>query len=148
MIGPGTGIAPFRGFLQERAASKAKGATVGDALLYFGCRHEKVDFIYSDELKEYEASGLCKLRLAFSRDQADKVYVQHLLAKDGALVWDMLENKKGHLYVCGDAKNMAREVQSTIIDICKTEGGKTQQQAEDYVKNLMQKKKYSSDVWS
>ena len=148
MIGPGTGIAPFRGFLQERAAAKNKGSNIGKSVLYFGCRNEANDFVYKTELKQYEDEGIVQLRLAFSRDQDQKIYVQHLLAQDGEMVWDILDKQKGNLYVCGDAKNMAREVNSTIVEICKTVGGKTQQQAEEYVKNLISRRRYSSDVWS
>ncbi|KAF2360617.1 NADPH-cytochrome P450 reductase [Trinorchestia longiramus] len=148
MIGPGTGIAPFRGFLQERELAFKRDGSIGKTLLYFGCRHKDQDYIYQEELEQYEASGLVTLRVAFSRDQPQKVYVQHLLAQDATLFWDLVGKQKGHVYVCGDAKNMAREVQATIIDICKTEGSMTQQQAEDYVKTMIQKKRYSSDVWS
>ncbi|KAA0203364.1 hypothetical protein HAZT_HAZT012159 [Hyalella azteca] len=164
MIGPGTGIAPFRGFLQERDVAFKRDGSVGKMLLYFGCRQKAHDYIYQEELEQYEKSGLVtnynhglisdfcfsgvKLRLAFSRDQPEKIYVQHLLAQDAALVWDLIGKQNGHLYVCGDAKNMAREVNLTIIDICRKEGDMTQQQAEDYVKTMIQKKRYSSDVWS
>lgn len=148
MIGPGTGIAPFRGFLQEREAATKRGDSVGTTLVYFGCRNKDSDYIYEDELVKYEQSGLLTLRVAFSRDQASKVYVQHLLAQDGKLIWDIIGKQNGHVYVCGDAKNMAREVNAMIASICTTEGGLTAQQAEDYVKTMMQKKRYSCDVWS
>lgn len=148
MIGPGTGIAPFRGFLQERNVAFKRDGTIGKTLLYFGCRNKAHDYIYQEEVEEYEKCGLLTLRVAFSRDQEKKVYVQHLLNDDAALIWDIIGNKKGHLYVCGDAKNMAREVNAKIIDICRSEGGMEQQQAEDYVKNMIQKKRYSSDIWS
>ena len=148
MIGPGTGVAPFRGFLQERSAASARGDTVGQTVLYFGCRNKASDYIYEDELVAYEKENLMKLRIAFSRDQDSKVYVQHLLAEDGSLIWDIIGKQNGHVYVCGDAKNMAREVNSAIVSICSREGSMTTQQAEDYVKTMMQKKRYSSDVWS
>jgi NADPH-ferrihemoprotein reductase len=110
MIGPGTGLAPFRGFIQERDYYRKEGRQVGSSILYYGCRKKAEDYLYPEELEEYEKNGtLTKLNIAFSRDQAEKVYVTHLLRKDGNLVWNLLK-EGGHIYVCGDAKNMARDV--------------------------------------
>ena len=91
MIGPGTGLAPFRGFLQERAARKAKGATLGPAMLFFGCRHPEQDFLYADELTAFAADGICELHTAFSRADGPKTYVQHLVAAEKDKVWRLIE---------------------------------------------------------
>lgn len=101
MIGPGTGLAPFRGFIQERDWQKKNGRNVGDTILYFGCRKQKEDFLYEDELREFEKSALLKLYCAFSRDQPHKVYVTHLLKQNADEVWDVIGNRAGHIYVCG-----------------------------------------------
>lgn len=101
MIGPGTGLAPFRGFLQERDFYRKEGRLVGKSILYYGCRKKAEDYLYQDELEKYETNGtLTKLNVAFSRDQSQKVYVTHLLKKDAALVWSIIK-EGGHIYVCG-----------------------------------------------
>src|SRR5581483_8684820 len=91
MVGPGTGLAPFRGFLQERAARKAKGAALGPAMLFFGCRHPDQDFLYADELKAFATDGIAELYTAFSRAGGEKTYVQHLIAAEKEKVWRLLE---------------------------------------------------------
>lgn len=102
MIGPGTGLAPFRGFLQERAFLKEEGKPVGENILYFGCRKRTEDFLYQEELEKYESEGvLTKLYLAFSRDQAQKVYVTHMMRQNEAEIWSIIGEKNGHIYVCG-----------------------------------------------
>ncbi|XP_076045478.1 cytochrome P450 reductase [Oratosquilla oratoria] len=148
MIGPGTGIAPFRGFLQERNYMKEQGKDVGETVLYFGCRYKAEDFLYEDELQNLVDSGLLTLHTAFSRDQPEKIYVTHLLENNKADVWRIIGKEKGHFYVCGDAKSMARDVHSIIIKICQTEGGMSDSEAETYVKKMVTQKRYSSDVWS
>ncbi|CAM9899696.1 unnamed protein product, partial [Discosporangium mesarthrocarpum] len=101
MVGPGTGLAPMRALLQERAHMRERGEVVGRNVLYFGCRHREKDYIYRDELEAYEADGtIDSLRLAFSREQARKNYVQHLLAEDAEIVWGMLK-EGAYVYVCG-----------------------------------------------
>lgn len=98
----GTGLAPFRGFIQERYHMRQEGKPVGDTILYFGCRKRSEDFLYEDELLEYEKNGtLTKLYLAFSRDQAHKIYVTHLLRNNMKEVWDVIGERNGHLYICG-----------------------------------------------
>ncbi|XP_013195874.2 NADPH--cytochrome P450 reductase [Amyelois transitella] len=148
MVGPGTGLAPFRGFLQERAHAKSNGKEVGDTILYFGCRHREQDYIYKEELEAYEKSGLLKLNLAFSRDQGHKVYVTHLLEKNLEQIWEVLGNRNGHFYVCGDAKNMAVDVRNIVQKAVKEIGGKSESEAAQFLKKLDSMKKYSSDVWS
>eukprot|EP00899_Mesostigma_viride_P010618 jgi/Mesvir1/19558/Mv07030-RA.1 len=152
MVGPGTGLAPFRGFLQERASLLAKGKRLGPAHLFFGCRHESKDFIYREELEEAQRQGVVNLHIAFSRDGANKVYVQHLMRDMGAELWPLLKDKTkggagGHLYVCGDAKAMAKDVHAVLVDvICEQEGvGKAA--AEEIMKHMHNNGKYMRDVW-
>ncbi|XP_036380630.1 NADPH--cytochrome P450 reductase-like isoform X1 [Megalops cyprinoides] len=149
MIGPGTGIAPFMGFIQERGWLKEQGKEVGETVLYYGCRHRNEDFLYQEELEEFEKAGvLTKLNVAFSRDQEHKVYVQHLLKKNKEHVWKLIHTENAHIYICGDARNMARDVQNAFYEIAEEVGGLTHTQAVDYIKKLMTKGRYSQDVWS
>ncbi|XP_026495068.1 NADPH--cytochrome P450 reductase isoform X1 [Vanessa tameamea] len=148
MVGPGTGLAPFRGFLQERAHARASGKPVGDTILYFGCRHRDQDYIYQEELEEYEKNGDVILHTAFSRDQAQKVYVTHLLENNLDQIWDVLGKRNGHFYICGDAKNMAVDVRNIVIKAIIEKGGRTEAEALQFIKKLESMKKYSSDVWS
>ncbi|XP_068629334.1 NADPH--cytochrome P450 reductase isoform X2 [Battus philenor] len=148
MVGPGTGLAPFRGFLQERAHARSSGKDVGDNILYFGCRHRDQDYIYQEELEGYEKSGDVKLNVAFSRDQAQKIYVTHLLEKNMDELWDIIGNRNGHFYICGDAKNMAVDVRNIVLKAIQEKGGRTEAEAIQFLKKLESMKKYSSDVWS
>ncbi|XP_046993316.1 NADPH--cytochrome P450 reductase [Schistocerca americana] len=148
MIGPGTGLAPFRGFIQERHLSKKEGKPVGDTILYFGCRKKSEDFIYQDELEQYVNDGSLKIYVAFSRDQAEKVYVTHLLQKNKDEIWSIIGENNGHLYVCGDAKNMARDVHDIVVKVVMEKGNMSESEAMAYVKKMENQKRYSSDVWS
>ncbi|XP_066998024.1 NADPH--cytochrome P450 reductase isoform X2 [Anabrus simplex] len=148
MIGPGTGLAPFRGFIQERDQAKEEGKPVGDTILYFGCRKKSEDFIYEDELEGYVKKGVLKMHVAFSRDQANKVYVTHLLEQNVDEVWRVIGENNGHLYVCGDARNMARDVHNIVLKVVQEKGGMTESQALAYVKKMEAQKRYSADVWS
>lgn len=147
MVGPGTGIAPFRGFLQERSFYASEGKPVGQTVLYFGCRHKAQDFIYEEELMQFKNQGVLTLHTAFSRDQEQKVYVQHLLDQNHDEIWEVLNNN-GHLYICGDAKNMAREVNAAIVKVLINKGDMDTASAEAYIKRLQAKGRYSADVWS
>lgn len=143
MIGPGTGIAPFRGFLQERAARGANGRN----WLFFGDQHRASDFIYADEIEEYRSRGvLTRLDLAFSRDQAEKIYVQTRMREQGAELYAWLEDG-GHLYVCGDASRMARDVDRALIDLVAAERGRGDEDAAEYVATLKRDKRYLRDVY-
>src|SRR3954462_5030041 len=114
MIGPGTGLAPFRGFLRERAARKAQGATLGPAMLFFGCRHPDQDFLYRDELQAFAADGIAELHTAFSRGEGPKTYVQHVIAAQGTNVWTLLE-QGAIIYVCGDGGKMEPDVKRALM---------------------------------
>jgi NADPH-ferrihemoprotein reductase len=149
MVGPGTGLAPFRGFLQERAALLAGGgAGLGAAHLFFGCRSRRQDYIYEQELLAAVAGGsLAHLHVAFSRDQAGKDYVQHHLEAQADAVWEVLEARRGHLYVCGDAKHMARDVHRALVAIAQAKDGCSGAQAEAWAKALTDGGRYQRDVW-
>ncbi|XP_045445468.1 NADPH--cytochrome P450 reductase [Melitaea cinxia] len=148
MVGPGTGLAPFRGFLQERAHARASGKPVGDTVLYFGCRHRDQDYIYQEELEEFEKNGDVVLNVAFSRDQPQKVYVTHLLENNLDQIWDIIGKRNGHFYICGDAKNMAVDVRNIVVKAIVEKGGRTESDAIQFIKKLESMKKYSADVWS
>ena len=143
MIGPGTGVAPFRGFLHERRATGSKGRN----WLFFGEQHESTDFYYRDELSEMKKDGLLtELSLAFSRDQPEKVYVQDRLMERGADVWSWLA-EGAHIYVCGDATKMAKDVDKTLAAIVREHGGLDDDGALAYVQKLTYEKRYLRDVY-
>jgi NADPH-ferrihemoprotein reductase len=145
MVGPGTGVAPFRGFVQERAAQAAAGEKVGPTVLFFGCRKEKEDFIYQQEWVDYkkQLGDAFTLITAFSRDQRSgkKVYVQHRMKEHAALI-DSLIQQKSYFYVCGDAANMAREVNTTLIGILKDQRKISEKEAEETVKKMRNQNLY------
>ncbi|KAB8416431.1 hypothetical protein FH972_024950 [Carpinus fangiana] len=149
MVGPGTGVAPFRGFVQERAALAKSGEKVGKTLLFFGCRNAKEDFLYKSEWEQYKADlgDNFELITAFSREGPKKVYVQHRLKENGKEVDELLQ-KKANFYVCGDAANMAREVNTILAEIVAKNRGLDQAKAEDVVKAMRTSNQYQEDVWS
>lgn len=143
MVGPGTGIAPFRAFLQERRARGAKGRN----WLFFGDQRRESDFIYEDELSIMSRDGLLtRLDLAFSRDQDAKIYVQTRMKENGKALFSWLE-EGASFYVCGDASRMARDVDAALGDIISEHGGMSPEQAADYVANLKRDKRYLRDVY-
>ncbi|XP_034844494.1 NADPH--cytochrome P450 reductase isoform X4 [Mirounga leonina] len=149
LVGPGTGVAPFIGFIQERAWLRQQGKEVGETLLYYGCRRSDEDYLYREELAGFRQDGsLTQLNVAVSREQPHKVYVQHLLKRDKEHLWQLIHEGGAHIYVCGDARNMARDVQNTFYDIVADGGAMEHAQAVDYIKKLMTKGRYSLDVWS
>ncbi|QTH70177.1 assimilatory sulfite reductase (NADPH) flavoprotein subunit [Pseudoalteromonas xiamenensis] len=143
MIGPGTGIAPFRAFLQERDARGAEG----ENWLFFGNPHFTQDFLYQVEIQGYVKSGLLtNVDLAFSRDQAQKVYVQDRIREKGADVVAWLE-KGAHVYICGDANRMAKDVHQALVDVLVSHSGRDAEQAEEYLKELRSAHRYQKDVY-
>ncbi len=143
MCGPGTGIAPFRAFLEERKATNAKGK----AWLFFGEVSAKSCFFYKEEFEAYLADGtLTKFSTAWSRDQAEKVYVQHKMLEASAEFWAWLE-QGAIFYVCGDASRMANDVDKTLHTIIEKEGGKTPEEADAYVQAMKDAKRYRRDVY-
>ena len=143
MIGPGTGVAPYRAFLQDRIATGARGRH----WLLFGNPHIRSDFLYQLEWQRALKQGqLHRLDLAFSRDGASKTYVQHRLRERGHEVYDWLENG-AHLYVCGDATRMARDVHAALLSIIATQGGKDEDGAADYLSELQRQGRYARDVY-
>ncbi len=143
MIGPGTGIAPFRAFLEERAAVGAKGSN----WLFFGNPHAATDFLYQDELEAMQKSGvLTKLDTAFSRDQKQKIYVQDKMIESGVELWKWLE-QGSYVAVCGDASRMAKDVDNALHKVIEVHGGKTPEQAAEYVSQLKKDKRYVRDVY-
>ncbi|EDY81940.1 flavodoxin domain protein [Verrucomicrobiia bacterium DG1235] len=143
MVGPGTGIAPFRAFLEERAATSAPGKN----WLFFGDQRAEFDFLYEEELSAYQKSGvLNKLDTAFSRDQKEKVYVQDRMREKGAELYEWLE-AGGHFYVCGDASRMAKDVDTALLQVVATHGGKSEEEATAYVEGMKKSKRYLRDVY-
>ncbi len=147
MVGPGTGLAPFRGFLQERAALEAKGAKLGPAMLFFGCRHPDQDFLYADELKAFEASGITELHTAFSRAQAPKTYVQNLVATQKERVWTLIESG-AIIYVCGDGGKMEPDVKAALVAIYRERKGADADAGLRWIDDLGTQNRYVLDVWA
>lgn len=143
MVGPGTGIAPFRAFMQERETQGAEGKN----WLFFGNPHFTQDFLYQVEWQRYVKSGLLsKISLAFSRDQANKIYVQDRLREAGQELYQWLE-AGAHFYVCGDANKMAKDVQEALLDVIAEHGHKSREEAEEYLSELRRAKRYQRDVY-
>ncbi|KKD59530.1 sulfite reductase subunit alpha [Grimontia sp. AD028] len=143
MVGPGTGIAPFRAFMQERDARGAEGKN----WLFFGDRTFTQDFLYQVEWQKFLKDGLLsKIDLAFSRDQAEKVYVQHKIVEQGKEVWQWLQDG-AYLYICGDATYMAKDVHEALITVAQEQGGKSREDAENYLNELRKAKRYQKDVY-
>jgi len=144
MIGPGTGVAPFRAFLQERDATEASGKN----WLFFGNPNFQNDFLYQTEFKKYLKSGLLSnISLAFSRDQKEKIYVQHRLYEQAGDVWQWINSEDASIYVCGDMSRMAKDVESTLLTVFSEQGGLDEEQAKDYLKKLKTEKRYQRDVY-
>lgn len=148
MIGPGTGVAPFRGFIQARQALREAGQELGAAHLYFGCRNPEQDYLYREEFEQAEREGLVTLHTAFSRiDGADKCYVQHLMRRDGALLLSLLE-EGARMYICGDGSRMAPEVEQTLMLSYREKHGVSAEEAAAWLSRLEASGQYVKDVWA
>ena len=143
MIGPGTGVAPFRAFLRERQATRATGRN----WLFFGHQHQATDFLYRDELNAMKAGGvLSRLSLAWSRDGQEKYYVQDRMREVGAELWRWIADG-AHVYVCGDAKRMAKDVEAALVEIVATHGVRSTDEAVAFVGSLKKAGRYQADVY-
>lgn len=144
MVGPGTGVAPFRGFLQER---RARGDS-GKNWLFFGEQHAATDFYYRDEIEQFqEQKILTDLSLAFSRDQQQKIYVQDRMRENGEKIWQWIEHEGGYFYVCGDASRMAKDVDNALRDIIQQYGKFDEAETANYMRKLNMDKRYVRDVY-
>jgi sulfite reductase (NADPH) flavoprotein alpha-component len=142
MVGPGTGVAPYRAFMQERMAKGAPGKN----WLFFGERNRKSDYFYEDDWTEWASQGKLKIDLAFSRDQTEKIYVQHKMLENAKELWAWLQ-QGAYFYVCGDAHRMAKDVESMLQKIAQEQGSMSDEAAKAYVKNLRTQKRYLADVY-
>jgi len=143
MVGPGTGIAPFRAFVQDRVATGATGRN----WVFFGDQKSKTDYLYQEEWENYLAKGqVSRLDLAWSRDQGEKVYVQDKMRASAAELWTWIKNG-GYFFVCGDAKRMAKDVDQALHEIIAEQGAMPIEQAQDYVKQMKKDKRYQRDVY-
>ena len=143
MIGPGTGIAAFRGFLSER---EAIGAT-GRSWLFFGEQHFEKDFLYQTEIQNWEATGtLTKVNVAFSRDQKNKIYVQDRMLSNGAELYQWIQNG-AYIYVCGKKDPMSLDVEKTLIEIVQQYGNKTLEESKQFITELKDTHRYHKDVY-
>jgi cytochrome P450/NADPH-cytochrome P450 reductase len=148
MIGPGTGIAPFRGFLQERAALKASGQKIGPSMLFFGCRRPDQDFIYAGELDRFAGEGITELVCTFSRVHSQhKLYVQERVREHQDEVWKLIE-VGAVIYVCGDASGMAPAQREAFTEIYVAKTGASAEAAENWIQQMTAEHRYLVDVWS
>ncbi len=143
MVGPGTGIAPFRAFIEERQATGAKGQN----WLFFGDRSQNTDYLYGNEWESYQKEGILnELDLAWSRDQQEKVYVQHKMLEKKAELWSWLQNG-AVFYVCGDASRMAKDVDQALRTVAQDEGSMNEEEAATWIKGLQKERRYLKDVY-
>jgi NADPH-ferrihemoprotein reductase len=149
MVGPGTGIAPMRALLQERSYQrKSLNQAVGPNVLYFGCKNRSMDYLYKEELEAFQKQGdLHTFHVAFSREQEEKVYVQHLLSKNGKDAWDSIDNLGASIFVCGGVK-MGHDVTNALNDICIKEGNLSPEDAKAYLKKLASEGRFVQELWA
>jgi sulfite reductase (NADPH) flavoprotein alpha-component len=143
MIGPGTGVAPFRAFLQERQVTKATGRN----WLFFGHQRGNYDFFYEEEFIAMRSAGLLtRLTLAWSRDAGEKIYVQHRMQQVGRDLWSWIADGS-HIYVCGDAQRMAKDVERTLVDVIAEQGARSPAEAIAFLAELKRQRRYQTDVY-
>ncbi|KAM8934769.1 NADPH-dependent diflavin oxidoreductase 1 isoform 2-T2 [Pelodytes ibericus] len=143
MIGPGTGVAPFRAVIKERSCHSAAGN-----YLFFGCRGESKDYYFQQEWADLVKGGLLTIYTAFSRDQEDKIYVQHRIRENGRLLWDLIHNEHAYVYIAGNAKSMPSDVTDALKAIFSSEGELSASDAEDYLVQLEKSQHFQSETWS
>ena len=147
MIGAGTGLAPYRGFLQERAAQKQQGAPVAESLLFFGCRNPTADYLYADELREFSSLGIVRVETAFSRAaRQPRQYVQDSIQEHGVDVWALLE-RGAHVFVCGNARTIAPAVRAALTAIHHQHAGGSVAEDEGWLASLRADGRYLEDIW-
>jgi cytochrome P450/NADPH-cytochrome P450 reductase len=147
MVGAGTGLAPFRGFIQERAALRAQGVPVARSLLFFGCRDAEVDFLYESELREAEAAGVVTVDAVFSRQATDgRRYVQHSMLERADDVWSLIE-QGATIFVCGNANTMAPGVRAALVEIYVGQTGGTATEGEAWLAGLREDGRFLEDIW-
>jgi cytochrome P450 / NADPH-cytochrome P450 reductase len=147
MVGPGTGLAPFRAYLQERALRKSEGRALGPAMLLFGCRHPDQDFIYRDELEKFAADGICELFVAFSRSGGEKAYVQDLIRRERGKLWKLVE-AGAKIFVCGDGSRMEPDVKRELTRLYAEEKDVDALTADAWMEKMTADNRYVLDVWA
>lgn len=149
MAGTGTGMAPFRAFMQHRAVERAAdGTNVGPMMLYFGARYEAKEFLYSDDIRGWVRDGLLThFRPAWSRDGPKKVYIQHLIGADAALLWELLVLRGGSFYLCGQAGSMPVDVQDALVSGFASAGGLSDAEAASKLQELKEEGRYVIEVY-
>ncbi|XP_072015905.1 NADPH-dependent diflavin oxidoreductase 1-like [Amphiura filiformis] len=143
LVGPGTGLAPFRSYIKERTSNNIGGCT-----LFFGCRSKDKDFFCEDEWKPLISRNLLQLYTAFSRDQEDKVYVQHRIRENSAYLWDLVEKQKAWFFIAGNAKQMPTDVRDALKTVIQMEGKHTEDEIEEYVRTLERTRRFQTETWS
>lgn len=149
-VGPGTGVAPIRSFLQQRAhlLRPHNAMRAADNLCFFGCRNRASDWLFSSEWQDMAEAGAIDCHLAASRDQDHKVYVQHLVKEQGSKVWDILANRRGYLYICGSSGKMPQAVRQSVVDVACEQGQLSEEQAEQFVSQLEMQGRWLEECWS
>jgi cytochrome P450 / NADPH-cytochrome P450 reductase len=146
LIGPGTGFAPFRGFLQERERQRSNGVATGPIHVFYGLKHPDHDWLCRDEMERWEADGLATIHLAQSAVAGQPDYVQHVLANEADTVWPLIE-AGANIYVCGDGRNMAPAVRETLIDIAEAKTEQGRDAASAWLEGLIDTGRYHQDVY-